>query len=203
GAVGWTFVTAGEQLGRNGAEERKKSGPTFVGPLLSLRVARWGLEIAHAATAAGGHRGGLFLLGHIRDQGLGGQDHGGDGGGVLQGATGDLDRVDDAGLDHIQVLAGNDVVPDILVLLFLGLAAHGLDDDRAVLAGVLRQLADRGFQRLAHDGDADGLVFAVHVDLVQRADGVDEDDLAAGHDAFLNGGAGGRGRGFHAVLLFL
>src|SRR5579859_877643 len=162
---------------------------------------RWALEIAHAATAAGGHGGGLFLLGYVGDQGFGGQDHGGDGGSVLQCATGDLHRVDDAGLDHVHILTGQHVVADVLVLLFLGHAAHGLDDDGAVLPGVLGQLANGGFQRPAHDGDANGLVIAIHVDLVQGGDGVDVDNLAAGDNTLFDGGAGGRQRVFDAVLL--
>ncbi len=152
--------------------------------------------------AAGGHRVAFFFLRHVGDQALGGQDHGRNGGGILEGTAHDLERVNDAGLDHIHVFASDDVVADVLVLLFLGHAADILDDDRAILPGIGHQFAHWGFQRLADDGDADGFVFAGHLDFVQRGDGVDEDDLAAWDDTFLDGGTRG-GEGILDAMLLL
>ena len=108
----------------------------------------------------GGHGGGFFFFGDVGDQALGGQDHGGDGGGIFEGAADDLERVDHAGLEHVTVFAGDDVVAEVLVALFLGKPADVLDDDCAILAGILSQFADGGFERLADDGDADGLIVA-------------------------------------------
>jgi hypothetical protein len=43
-------------------------------------------------------------------------------------------------MDHVGVLAGEDVVADVLVLLLDGCAADGVDDDGAILAGVAASL---------------------------------------------------------------
>src|SRR4051794_30730927 len=51
----------------------------------------------------------LILLGDVGDDGLGGQEQAGDAGAVLQGTAGDLDRVDNAGLAQVGVLAGQGV----------------------------------------------------------------------------------------------
>ena len=51
--------------------------------------------------AAGAGAGGSGML---SDHRLGGEDGGGDGGGVLQRAAADLGRIDDTGGDHIAVL---------------------------------------------------------------------------------------------------
>ena len=155
-------------------------------------------------TIIGRHgRGGFVLLGQVGDEDFGGEDHRGDGGRVLERAAHNLHRVDDAVFEHVGELAAQHVVADVLVLELFGLAADGVDDDGAVLPGVGGQFADRGFERLLDDADADLLLFAFAFHLVQRVAGVDERDLAAGDDAFLNGRAG-RGEGvFHAVFLFL
>src|SRR5207237_3362426 len=133
----------------------------------------------HAAAATRGHGRAMAVLGHVGDQGFGGQDHRGDRRRVLQSAAADLHRVDDAGLDHVDIFAGDDVEADVLVLLFLGLAPHGFDDHGAIIAAVLGQPPNGGFQRLAHDGDANGLIFAFHLDLVHPAHGVDGHNLPA------------------------
>ena len=51
----------------------------------------------------------LLVVLLLHDQGLGGQHHRGDRRGVVQRRAGDLDRVDDAGLDQVAVLAGRGV----------------------------------------------------------------------------------------------
>ncbi len=153
-------------------------------------------------SAAGGHGGaGFFFFGYVGDQTFGGQDHGGDGGGIFEGAAHDLERVNHAGLEHVTIFFGDDVVAEVLVALFLGKSADVLDDDCAILAGILSQFADGGFKSLADNGDADGFIFAIHFDLVESGHSVDEDDFTTGDDAFFNGGTCGREGIFDAVLL--
>jgi hypothetical protein len=66
-----------------------------------------------------------------------------------------LTGIDHTSLDHVGVFAGEDVVADVRVLLLGGGAADGVDDDGAILTSVGSQLADRGFERLLDDVDAD------------------------------------------------
>ena len=54
-------------------------------------------------------RSGVLVLRLLDDEGVGREDHRRDRRGVAQRRTGDLDRVDDAGLDEVAVLAGGRV----------------------------------------------------------------------------------------------
>ena len=111
----------------------------------------------------------------------------------------DLGRVDDAGLHHVDILAGLGVEAVVGVVLVEQLA----DDDRAVDAGVLGDLAHRRLQRAADDVDADLLVVVVGLQLGERLGGVEQRDAAAGDDAFLDRGAGRVHRVVDAVLALL
>ena len=135
--------------------------------------------------------------GDVGDHGFRHEQEAGDGGGVFEGAAGDLGRVDDARLEHVDVFAGGDVVA-----VGAGAVADVADDDGAVDAGVLGQLPQRGFAGAADDLDADAGV-AVELDVLQGGLGADEGDAAAGDDAFLDRGAGGVEGVFDAGLLFL
>src|SRR5579863_8474448 len=55
--------------------------------------------------AATGHGGVLLLLRLLRDHGLGGEEQARDRGRVLQRRAGDLRGVDDASLEHVDILA--------------------------------------------------------------------------------------------------
>src|ERR1700734_786417 len=77
------------------------SGPGIRAAVGVVRSA--GLEV-HVAAARGGGR--LLLLRLLRDDCLSGEEQARDGRRVLQSRTGDLRRVDDAGLEHVDVLAG-------------------------------------------------------------------------------------------------
>ena len=112
---------------------------------------------------------GSLLLRLVGDERLGGEDHAGDRRRVLHRRAGDLGRVDDAGLDHVDVLVGDHVVADVGVLLLLLRSADHLDDDRAVLAGVGGDAAQRLLERAAQDVDA-GLDVALGLDAVERGD---------------------------------
>ncbi|ESP97698.1 DNA polymerase II large subunit [Streptomyces sp. GBA 94-10 4N24] len=140
---------------------------------------------------------GLLLGRLLDDQGLGRQEQGGDGGRVLQGGAGDLDRVDDAGLDQVAVLAGGRVEALALVEL-----RHLGGDDVALKAGVLGDPAQRLDGGAADDRDTGGLVAGTAEVVVQDLDGVDQRGATTGDDALLDRGAG-RGDGVLQTVLAL
>src|SRR4051812_2709830 len=152
-------------------------------------------SVGVAVTVPRGGRLFLFLL--LDDQGLGRQEQGGDGGGVLQGGAGDLDRVDDAGLDQVAVLAGGGV--EALALLELG---HLGGDDVALKAGVLGDPAQRLDGGAADDRDTRGLVAGLVEVALEDLDGVDQGGATTGDDALLDRGAG-RGDGVLQTVLLL
>ena len=125
-----------------------------------------------------------------------------DRGGVLDRRARHLRRIDDA---PSSMSAYSPVItskPSVLLFAFGRLAADVLEHDRAVEAGVLRQLAQRLLERLAHDVDA-GRGIALELELVERRLGVEQRHAAAGHDALLDRGARRRQRVLDAVLLLL
>src|SRR5215472_2179031 len=130
----------------------RRGGPANTGPPLTPGAERpWhGLEVH--VTAAGGGRC-LLLLRLLGDHCLSGEEETGDGSGVLQRGTGDLSRVDDPRLEHVDVLAGRGVeaVPS-------GERLHLLGHHAALEAGVDRDLLDRLLDRPAHDGGTGRLV---------------------------------------------
>ena len=76
-------------------------------------------------------------------------------------------------------------------------------DDRAVMAGVLGDLANRRLQRLADDVDAAGLVVVLALQALERLGRVEQRSAAARDDAFLDRGAGRVERVVDAVLALL
>ena len=114
-----------------------------------MRDARWilsgnGHELHHAAHsthsahAAFGHRRSLFLFGCVGDEALGCEKETGDGSRVLQSGTGNLLRVDDTGLEHIDIFAAGDIES--------GIAFSGqdfLDDDASFISAGSRRVNSR------------------------------------------------------------
>src|SRR3954449_1453989 len=166
----------------------------------SRSAERWWLHhaahAAHVGHAAAG--AGALLVGQLRDDGLGGEDVLRDRRGVLERRARDHGRVDDARADQVLDLAALRVE----ALALLGLA-DVVDDDRALEAGVLRDLAGRLLERAQDDLRA-GLLVLVgeHVE-VDRRGGLEQRHAAARHDALLEGRAGGLQRVLDAVLLLL
>src|SRR3954469_5672206 len=119
----------------------RRSGPPLPGSAGTTRERDLEVHAAHAAVAAGHGRSVLLRL--VGDDGLGGEEERRDGRGVLQRRAGDLGRVDDAGRDEVDVLAGRGVeAPTRLEVRDL------LRDDATLEAGVDRDLLERGL-----DGD--------------------------------------------------
>ena len=128
----------------------------------------------------------LLLLGEIGHQRLRGQDHGRDGGRVLEGRTGHLGRVDDARREHVPVLA----LEGVKAGAELGLG-NGLHDDLAARAGIVGDLADRSFESAADDVHPD-LLLAIELELVESRDGLQQRRATTGDDPLLDGRAGRR-----------
>src|SRR5215210_1301784 len=148
-------------------------------------------HVRHSASGAD-----RVLLRRLGDDGLGGEDVLRDRRRVLQRRARDHRRVDDARLHEVLVLARVDVQP-----VALGALADLIDDDRALEAGVVRELANRLLERAGHNRRARPLVaFAVELDRVDR---VQERDAAARDDALLEGCPRGLQRVLDAVLLLL
>src|SRR5262245_55758174 len=155
-----------------------------------------GLEVLPAVrhAAARGRLLVLRLLGHHR---LGREQQTRHRGGVLQRGPDHLGGVDDARLHQILVLLGGGVEADGALA-----APYLLDHHRAFLTGVGCDPAQRILERAPHDGDAEALL-VVDLELVECRLCAQQRDAAAGHDALLDGGAGGVHGVFHARLLLL
>ena len=77
------------------------------------------------------------------------------------------------------------------------------DDDRAILAGVDRDLARRPGERFLDDLHAVLLVLVRSATLLERLGGAQQRDAAAWQDAFLDGGAGRMHGIIDAILALL
>src|SRR5436190_10037522 len=186
-----------QKSGRSfGPPHKMAKAPAFAGAFASLRgVLDSEVHVAHTAAA---RHGGSGLLGLVGDDGLGGEEQAGDRRGVLQRGPGHLGRVDDAFLEHVDVLAGGRVeaVTDLE-------PAHLLDHDAALEAGVESDLLDRGLERDLHDLGTGELVTHA-IDLLERGLArVQERDTTTGDDALLHRSLGVGDGVLDAVLLLL
>src|SRR5579872_135496 len=154
---------------------------------------------AHAAVAVTATRCRRGLLRQFRNHRFGRHQQTGNGGCVLQGGAHHLGRVDDALGDHVDILFGLGIEAVRFRLVFQDLA----DNDRTFDAGILRDLADRSFQRLEHDVDAGLHVGIIVVDAPHSLPGAQQSNAAARHDAFLHSGPRGVERVLDAILLLL
>ena len=135
-------------------------------------------------------------LGRLLDhEAFRGEQQAGDRDGVGDRVTGHLHRVDDAGRDQVDVLVGGRV--EAVAPAQLGrLARHHV----AVVAGVLRDPAQRLDQRLADDGDAERLLTGQAQAVVEHRRDLREGRAATGDGAFLDRGLGRRDGVLDAVL---
>src|SRR4051812_24126587 len=137
------------------------------------------VHVPHAATAAGHGRSGLLRL--VGDDRLGGEEQRSDRRRVLDRGTRHLRRVDDARLEHVDILARGSVetLPDRQ-------RPHLLYHDAALEAGVEGDLLDRGLERDLHDAGTGQLV-TLEVDLLERGLArVQERHATTGDDALLH-----------------
>ncbi|TYZ59637.1 hypothetical protein PybrP1_006405 [[Pythium] brassicae (nom. inval.)] len=172
-----------------------------------LSLALFDLEAAHAAHAAhaaahathGGHARGAGLLRQVRNERFGGHHQRRDARRVHEPRAHDLRRVNDAGLHHVDVLAGLRVKAERLRVALEQLADH----HRALFARVLGDLRHRRPARALNDLHADLLVQvrALVVERRQRARRPQQRAAAARHDALGHRGARRVERVHDAVLL--
>src|SRR5947208_128008 len=154
---------------------------------------------AHATHAAARHRGRaaalrLRLLGHHR---FGGEHQAGDRRGIEQGRPDHLGWIDDARLQQVLVLFLERVEAEgALAILHLD------EDDRAFVAGVAGDPAERLLDRPLHDLDAEALLVA-DLELLEDGRCPDERDAATRHDAFFDRGTGRVERILDTRLLLL
>ena len=139
------------------------------------------VHTAHAAHAAGSSRSSSGF-GDVDDHGLGGEDGGSDGSGVLQSAAADLGRIHDPAGEHIDI----GIVRGIVAVVHIVLAVDFVQDHSAFQTRVRGDLHDRGLQGLRHDGGA-GLLIAGELKAADSLLGTDEGNTAAGNDTFLYG----------------
>ena len=111
-----------------------------------------------------------------------------------------LGRIDDPGLDQVGVGLLEHIEADVGVLAIFLVTPHTLDHHRAVIAGILGDAPHRLFQRAAQN-EHPGFDVSFGLDRVERGDRIDQGHPAAGHDAFLDRGAGGAERILDPVLL--
>ena len=82
-------------------------------------------------------------------------------------------------------------------------SADAFNDHSAIFAGILNNLAHGHFKALAHDLDADLLIFGVEFEVIEDDHGVEQGHTTTGDDTFFHSGAGGGKCIFHTVFLFL
>ena len=107
-------------------------------------------------------------------------------------------RVQNAHRQHVAVFAGGGVVALVAFEALRLVQHHGALDP-----GIGRDLRQRRVHGPGGDGDAHVLILVVALHLGHGAHGAHQGDPAAGHNAFLDRGAGGVQRVFHAGLLLL
>ena len=135
-----------------------------------------GLE-AHATAHAthirsGGHW--FFLFWEVSNQCFCGQDHGSDARGILKGATRHFGRINDAGFEHVFILASEHIEADEFVTLLFLRAADVLYDYVTIFTGIFSDLAHGSFQSLTQYANACGRIANGNLNIVQRRQSVEE-----------------------------
>src|SRR5262252_10509218 len=153
-----------------------------------------GVPVTVRVTVTVGRRLLLRLLHHGC---LGGEQHAGDGPGVQYRRTGDLDRVHDTLRHQVAVLPGGRV--ETLATGQIGGLGH---DDGTLGAGIRGDPVARGAERLAYHAHPGRLVTGL-AQVAEFGGQLHQRAAAAGDDALLDRGAGGRDGVLEAVLLLL
>src|SRR6266542_2854306 len=143
-------------------------------PAARLR-SEFGMPVAAVAA-----RGRFLLLRLLGNEGLGGEHEARHAGRVLQRRAHDLYRVDDTLLEQVAILTGLGVVAVVGFAL-----AHLVDDDRALFARVLDDLAHRLFDRAPDDGDAELLLIG-NLEFLEGLLGTNQSYPATGNDSLFD-----------------
>ena len=153
-----------------------KKGSTRLDVPFSVGCINSSIHSAHTAhTGVGGGCGFGFL--DVAEDALGGQQHTGDAGGVLEGHTGNLGGVDDTALEQLLVLLGTGIVAVVALAV-----ADFVDDDAAFQAGVLNNHTQRLFDSATDNLNTELLVFVLGFNLVQLLSCADQGRAAAGEE---------------------
>ncbi|KAI3480490.1 hypothetical protein L1887_57336 [Cichorium endivia] len=152
---------------------------------------------AHTAHATHATRGAL-LLGCLDDAALGGGEQRRHTASVLESGLDHLERVEDAGGDHVLVLADAGVVA---VGEVAGLLEQTADDDRALLAGVLDDGARRTRERRLEHRQTQLLVKVGRRHLVECEGSLEQRHTTAGQHTGLDSSTRGVERIVVSVLL--
>jgi len=148
----------------------------------------------HASSTTG--RSTTSRLGDIADHGLSGDHERSNTGGINEGGSDDLGRVNDTSLHHVDVLAGGSVVSALQVSSL----EEFVDDDGAFVSSVLADGLDGDLASLSHDIDTDTLVEVLSLDVVKSLRGEEEGGTTAGNDSFIGSSSGGAEGILNAVL---
>jgi hypothetical protein len=156
---------------------------------------------AHATHATHGRSGGTLLLGSLNNGHLGGTEERGDTRGVSKTGANDLERVEDTGFNHVDVLALGAV--EALVELLTKLV-HDLADDNATLStGILDNGTSRAGDGALDNADTELLVKVRGLEVIQGVGGsLDQGGATTGENALLNGSASGI-ESINETVLFL
>src|SRR5450759_2535214 len=142
--------------------------------------------------------GRFLLLRKVRDKRFGREHHLGNRGGVLEGGACHLGGVHNALLEHVTVLILEGVVTETDLH-----ATNLVDDNLAMCAGVVGDLADRVLEGAPDDIDANLGIGLADLYLVQNRLAMQEGRAAAGDHALLDA-CPNRGQGvLDAVILLL
>ena len=117
--------------------------PGWVG---ALRLKK---ALQHAAVVMAVAGVGFLFLWNVRDEAFGGEEEAGDGGRVLEGATGHLGRVNDARFDEVLILTGGHIVA-LVAFAFLDFG----HDESAFDTSVGIELTERSFDCSCDDFSA-------------------------------------------------
>src|SRR4029079_17941633 len=158
----WSFLFSGASLKAKGPGRSRASA--FSADRLEVHTAAW---------RHGRHR--FLLLRHLGDHRLGCDQKAGNGRRILDRRTHNLSRVDDALRHKVAVLAVLRIEAVGVLILLQQLADH----DRAVSAGIGRDLAGWRLDRLTHDVDAVLLVFILDLEALECLDRAQQGDTAA------------------------
>ena len=125
-------------------------------------------------------------------------DQTGNGCRILQSRSDNLRRVDNTGLDHIDIFAFLRIIAKIGIIAFKQLT----DNQRAVNTGIFGNLTYRRLQSPADNIYTDFLILVGGFQFIQSFGRIQQSTTAARDNAFFNRGSGCMQRVINTVFLF-